>query len=50
MKFTVITLFPEMIENVLAYGVIGKAIEKKLIEKMRLRGLCGDCPQRKCAK
>jgi tRNA (guanine37-N1)-methyltransferase len=32
MKFTIITLFPEMVENVLSYGVIGKAIEKGLIE------------------
>jgi tRNA (guanine37-N1)-methyltransferase len=32
MKFTVITLFPEMLENVLCFGVIGKAIEKGLIE------------------
>ena len=32
MKFTVITIFPEMLENVISYGVIGKAIEKGLIE------------------
>ena len=32
MKFTVITLFPEMVENTLTYGVIGKALEKGLIE------------------
>jgi tRNA (guanine37-N1)-methyltransferase len=31
-KFTVITLFPEMVEDVLKYGVIGKAIDKGLIE------------------
>ncbi len=32
MKFTVITIFPEMVENALSYGVIGKALEKGLIE------------------
>lgn len=31
-KFTVITIFPEMVENALSYGVIGKALEKGLIE------------------
>jgi len=31
-KFTVITIFPEMIQNVLSYGVIGKALDKGLIE------------------
>jgi len=31
-RFTVITIFPEMVENALSYGVIGKAIEKGLIE------------------
>ncbi len=32
MKFTVITLFPQMVEDTLTYGVIGKALEKGLIE------------------
>lgn len=32
MKFTVITLFPQMVEDALTYGVIGKALEKGLIE------------------
>ncbi|HFC31085.1 MAG TPA: tRNA (guanosine(37)-N1)-methyltransferase TrmD [Oceanospirillales bacterium] len=32
MKFTVITIFPQMVADVLAYGVIGKAIDKGLIE------------------
>ncbi len=32
MKFTVISIFPEMVENALSYGVIGKAIENGLIE------------------
>jgi len=32
MKFTVISIFPEMVENTLSYGVIGKAIENGLIE------------------
>lgn len=31
-KFTVITIFPQMVADVLAYGVIGKAIDKGLIE------------------
>ena len=31
-KFTVITIFPQMVTDVLAYGVIGKAIDKGLIE------------------
>ena len=31
-KFTVITIFPEMVENSLSYGVIGKALENGLIE------------------
>lgn len=31
-KFTVITIFPEMVENVLSFGVIGKAISKGIIE------------------
>jgi len=31
-KFTVITLFPQMVEDTLTYGVIGKALEKGLIE------------------
>lgn len=30
-KFSVITIFPEMVKNALSYGVIGKAIEKGLI-------------------
>lgn len=30
--FTIITIFPDMIQNVLSYGVIGKAIDKGLIE------------------
>ncbi len=32
MKFTVITLFPQMVKDALTYGVIGKALEKGLIE------------------
>ncbi len=32
MKITVITLFPEMIHQALSWGVVGKAIEKGLIE------------------
>lgn len=32
LKFSVITIFPEMVENALSYGVIGKAIENGLIE------------------
>ena len=32
MKFTVISIFPEMVENALSYGVIGKALDKGLIE------------------
>jgi tRNA (guanine37-N1)-methyltransferase len=32
LAFTVITIFPEMVENALSYGVIGKALEKGLIE------------------
>ncbi len=31
-KFTVITIFPEMVSDVLSYGVIGKALDKGLIE------------------
>jgi len=31
-QFTVITIFPEMVENVLKFGVIGKAIDKGLIK------------------
>ncbi|VAW39759.1 tRNA (guanine(37)-N(1))-methyltransferase [hydrothermal vent metagenome] len=31
-KFSVITIFPEMVESALSYGVIGKAIDKGLIE------------------
>jgi len=31
-KFSVITIFPEMVKNALSYGVIGKALEKGLIE------------------
>lgn len=31
-KFTVITIFPEMVQEVLKYGVIGKALDKGLIE------------------
>ena len=31
-KFTVISIFPEMITDVLKYGVIGKALDKGLIE------------------
>ena len=30
-KFSVITIFPQMVEQVLSFGVIGKAIEKDLI-------------------
>ena len=32
MKFNVITIFPEQLKKTLEFGVIGKAIEKKLIE------------------
>ena len=32
MKFNVITIFPEQLKRSLEFGVIGKAIEKKLIE------------------
>ncbi|MCF6288014.1 MAG: tRNA (guanosine(37)-N1)-methyltransferase TrmD [Proteobacteria bacterium] len=32
MKFTVITIFPEMVKEVLDYGVIGKAIKSGLIQ------------------
>lgn len=32
MKFKVLTLFPEMINHLYEYGVIGKALEKKIIE------------------
>ena len=32
MKFNVITIFPEQLKRTLEFGVIGKAIEKKLIE------------------
>ena len=32
MRFNIITLFPEMIEQVLSYGVIGRACKKGLIE------------------
>jgi len=31
-KFSVITIFPEMVKDALSYGVIGKAIENGLIE------------------
>jgi len=31
LKFTVITIFPDMVKKTLSYGVIGKAIEKELI-------------------
>lgn len=31
MKFDVVTIFPEFIENMRTYGVIGKGIEKELI-------------------
>jgi tRNA (guanine37-N1)-methyltransferase len=31
-QFTVITIFPEMVENVLKFGVIGKAFDKGLIK------------------
>jgi tRNA (guanine37-N1)-methyltransferase len=44
MKFTVITIFPEMVKNVLSFGVIGKAIEKGLItlEIINPRGFSTD--------
>ena len=32
MKFNVITIFPEQLKKTLEFGVIGKAIEKKIIE------------------
>jgi len=32
MKFNVITIFPEQLKKTLEFGVVGKAIEKKLIE------------------
>ena len=32
MKFNVITIFPEQLKKILEFGVVGKAIEKKLIE------------------
>lgn len=32
MKFSVITIFPEMIEQSLQYGVIGQALRKKLLQ------------------
>jgi tRNA (guanine37-N1)-methyltransferase len=31
-KFTVITIFPQMVKDVMSYGVIGKALEKDIIE------------------
>jgi len=31
-KFSIVTIFPEMVTTALSYGVIGKAIEKGLIE------------------
>ena len=31
-KFTVITIFPKMVENALSFGVIGRAIDSGLIE------------------
>ena len=31
MKFVLVTLFPEMFDSLLAHGVLGKAIEKKII-------------------
>lgn len=46
--FTVITIFPEMVENALSYGVIGKAFEKGLIELNTInpRGFSTDKHQR----
>ena len=35
MKFKVLTLFPEMINHLYEYGVIGKALEKKIIELVK---------------
>lgn len=36
MKFTVITLFPEFIENLESYSIIGRAIKEKKIELVTL--------------
>ena len=32
MKFSVLSLFPDFIENIRQYGLIGKAIENGIIE------------------